>query len=53
MFCLGEESLADHLGERRPREDLDAIEDLPELELVKKVSEVSVTGGDDEDIKVV
>ena len=54
MFCLGEESLADHLGERKPREDLDALEeDLPELELVKKVSEVSVTGGDDEDIKVV
>jgi hypothetical protein len=24
MFCLGEESLADHLGERKPREDLDA-----------------------------
>ena len=55
MFCLGEESLADHLGERKPREDLDAleVEDLPELELVKKISEVSVTGGEDEDIKVV
>ena len=26
MFCLGEESLADHLGERVPREDLDQLE---------------------------
>jgi len=25
MFCLGEESLAAHMGERKPREDLDAI----------------------------
>ena len=53
MFCLGEESLADHLGERKPREDLDAVQevkeegedkeldDMPPLELVKKVSSVS------------
>jgi hypothetical protein len=70
MFCLGEESLADHLGERKPREDLDAVQevkeegedkeldDMPPLELVKKVSsvserEVSVAGGEDDDIKIV
>jgi hypothetical protein len=51
MFCLGEESIADHLGERKPREDLDALEeqaneennseDMPPLELVKARSEVS------------
>jgi hypothetical protein len=38
MFCLGEESLADHLGERKPREDLDAVieeldPEMPPLEL--------------------
>lgn len=27
MFCLGEESLADHLGERKPREDIDNVND--------------------------
>ena len=70
MFCVGEESLADHLGERKPREDLDAVQevkeegedkeldDMPPLELVKKVSsvserEVSVAGGEDDDIKIV
>ncbi len=70
MFCLGEESLADHLGERKPREDLDAVQEvkeegedkdldnMPPLELVKKVSsvserEVSVAGGEDDDIKIV
>ena len=70
MFCLGEESLADHLGERKPREDLDAVQevkeegedkeldDMPPLELVKKVSSVSerevrVAGGEDDDIKIV
>lgn len=26
MFCLGEESLAGHIGERKPREDIDAVE---------------------------
>jgi len=26
MFCLGEESLADHMGERRPREDVDQLQ---------------------------
>jgi hypothetical protein len=26
MFCLGEESLASHIGERKPREDIDAVE---------------------------
>lgn len=25
MFCLGEESLAEHLGERKPREDIDEL----------------------------
>jgi len=25
MFCLGEESLADHLGERKPREDIESV----------------------------
>ena len=52
MFCLGEESLAAHMGERKPREDLDAIaqiaesqvenkdadDDMPELELVRNES---------------
>jgi hypothetical protein len=28
MFCLGEESLADHLGERKPREDIDELQAL-------------------------
>jgi hypothetical protein len=55
MFCLGEESLAAHMGERKPREDLDAIaqiaesqvenkdadDDMPELELVRNESSLS------------
>jgi hypothetical protein len=53
VFCLGEESLAGHIGERKPREDLDAVEaelqkdqnkdysDMPPLELVKKDSSLS------------
>jgi len=27
MFCLGEESLADHLGERKPRGEIDEDEE--------------------------
>lgn len=53
MFCLGEESLAGHIGERKPREDLELVEneesqtldevdeDMPPLELVKKESALS------------
>lgn len=52
MFCLGEESLAGHIGERKPREDLDAVgqeeiqkeemySDMPPLELARKDSAIS------------
>jgi len=26
MFCLGEESLANHVGERKPRESIEELE---------------------------
>ena len=41
MFCLSEESLADHIGERHLREDIKALEELKkendELEKQKSV----------------
>jgi len=58
MYCLGEESIQLHKGERKPREELKAIdeeeagEQLPPLELSKESSSysVSVREGEDEDI---
>lgn len=41
MFCLSEESLADHIGERHLREDIKALEELKkendELEKQKSI----------------
>ena len=59
MYCLGEESIAEHMGERKPREQLTAKqedeEELPELTLSKEASSfsVSVEAGEEDDIKVV
>jgi hypothetical protein len=60
MYCLGEESIHSHKDERKPREELQAIQEgaeekMPELSLNKEASSysVSVEGGEDGDIQVV
>ena len=58
MFCLGEESIAGHLGERKPREEITGGEEEELPALTKAQSSissvlVSVEGGEDEDYKVV
>ena len=50
MFCLGEDSIANHMGERKPREELTDL-DTPSLQ--KQASEASVEHGDDDSIAVV
>jgi len=34
MFCLGEESLAEHLGERKPREDVDELHEKQQQQFI-------------------
>ena len=39
MFCLTEESLANHVGERKLREDLDELADAKKKELEEEMGE--------------
>ena len=58
MFCLTEESLANHMGERHLREDINALEEQKKEndELQKQISmqsEEGKTGEEDDPDKIV